>query len=605
MTSFGATTPITSRSLNTAFLQLESLISSPNANSLSGTTLAANVVNSSLTSVGTLVSGSIPATLLTGTVLSIRMSGSYTGITGLGTLTSLTIDGPASTAFTLGDTGFVGYSGITGDKGYLLVGNSVADSKIYLRSSGAGSVNLGASNTNTLVVGNGTATVVGTMNATSFVGPLTGNALTATSATRVSRVDNRTAAPSSFTALHASPLFTSWNNNSGSPFADGIVFRTWSDASGGNDNMLTLRKDALGLRLWQQAFGSATAFATFKDVAWTDGTNATGTWAISTTGNASTATNLSTNRTNWSTNGTISAVVGQLAWKNFGNSHTIFDASNSTSPNGGAVNNTNPAVAWTATYPTLMGWNGSNTFGVRVDSARIADIANSVGTLSALTVSAEMKVTGGAAGYAFYDRGGINEYFVWYSSGADALLYSSRLGVNVMGFARTTGIAYIYKGLNMSNTSIDFADSVNPNANNAGFVGFPFGLYKAWAWVAAYNFHTASDIRYKQNIETLPLGINFLRLIDPIKFTYLYPQFEQGNDTPISVDAGTRPRAGLSAQNVRQALDTLGAGDYNFWCLTNKDNAESMQILDYTGFIAPIIQAIKEIDQRLQQLETV
>ena len=170
MTSFGATTPITSRSLNTAFLQLESLISSPNANSLSGTTLAANVVNSSLTSVGTLVSGSIPATLLTGTVLSIRMSGSYTGITGLGTLTSLTIDGPASTAFTLGDTGFVGYSGITGDKGYLLVGNSVADSKIYLRSSGAGSVNLGASNTNTLVVGNGTATVVGTMNATTFSG---------------------------------------------------------------------------------------------------------------------------------------------------------------------------------------------------------------------------------------------------------------------------------------------------------------------------------------------------------------------------------------------------------------------------------------------------
>lgn len=173
------------------------------------------------------------------------------------------------------------------------------------------------------------------------------------------------------------------------------------------------------------------------------------------------------------------------------------------------------------------------------------------------------------------------------------------------GTATFSGTLNVNNGLNMQNTAIDFADSVNPNANNAGFVGFPFGLYKAWAWVAAYNFHTASDVRYKQNIETLPLGINFLRLINPIKFTYLYPQFEQGNDTPISVDAGTRPRAGLSAQNVRQALDTLGAGDYNFWCLTNKDNAESMQILDYTGFVAPIIQAIKELDQRLQQLETV
>jgi hypothetical protein len=94
--------------------------------------------------------------------------------------------------------------------------------------------------------------------------------------------------------------------------------------------------------------------------------------------NAATATNLSTDRTNWNTNGTISAVVGQLAWKNYGNNHTIFDASNSTSPAGGSISNTNPDVAWTGTYPTLMGWNGSNTYGVRVDSARTSDSTSAV-----------------------------------------------------------------------------------------------------------------------------------------------------------------------------------------------------------------------------------
>ena len=104
----------------------------------------------------------------------------------------------------------------------------------------------------------------------------------------------------------------------------------------------------------------------------TSGGNVTGSSA-SCSGNAATATNLSTGRTNWSTNGTITAVVGQLSWKNYGNSHTIFDASASTSPDGGAVNNTNSQVAWSSTYPTLMGWNGANTYGVRVDSARIAD----------------------------------------------------------------------------------------------------------------------------------------------------------------------------------------------------------------------------------------
>jgi len=103
------------------------------------------------------------------------------------------------------------------------------------------------------------------------------------------------------------------------------------------------------------------------------GNSATATTASSCSGNSATATNLTGDGSNWSTNGRLTAVVGQLSWKNYGNRHTIFDASASTSPDGGAVNNTNSQVAWTGSFPTLMGWNGSNTFGVRVDSARISD----------------------------------------------------------------------------------------------------------------------------------------------------------------------------------------------------------------------------------------
>jgi len=95
-------------------------------------------------------------------------------------------------------------------------------------------------------------------------------------------------------------------------------------------------------------------------------------------GNAATATNLSNNWTNWNSVGGLGSVVGILAWKNYGNNHVIFDASQGTSPSGASVNNTNSQVAWTGTYPTLMGWNGSNTYGVRVDSARIADSASAL-----------------------------------------------------------------------------------------------------------------------------------------------------------------------------------------------------------------------------------
>jgi hypothetical protein len=88
------------------------------------------------------------------------------------------------------------------------------------------------------------------------------------------------------------------------------------------------------------------------------------------------------NRTDWNDSTVISDVIGQLAWKNYGNNHTIFDASASTSPDGTSIGNTDPVVAWVATYPTLMGWNGTNTYGVRVDSSRYADRWKTARTLS-------------------------------------------------------------------------------------------------------------------------------------------------------------------------------------------------------------------------------
>lgn len=66
-------------------------------------------------------------------------------------------------------------------------------------------------------------------------------------------------------------------------------------------------------------------------------------------------------------------VCREMMWKNYGNSHTIIDASAGTSPSGSAIDRTNSANVWTAQYPTLMGWNGSSTYGVRVDSARVSD----------------------------------------------------------------------------------------------------------------------------------------------------------------------------------------------------------------------------------------
>jgi hypothetical protein len=101
------------------------------------------------------------------------------------------------------------------------------------------------------------------------------------------------------------------------------------------------------------------------------GARASGTWGINVTG---TAAGLTSTAANWVSNGLVGTnVVGLLGWKNFGNGHIIFDASAGTAPNGDVVDANNATNPWVSTYPSLMGWNGAQTYGVRVDSARLAN----------------------------------------------------------------------------------------------------------------------------------------------------------------------------------------------------------------------------------------
>jgi len=109
--------------------------------------------------------------------------------------------------------------------------------------------------------------------------------------------DNRTIAPDEDFAGQLKFGFTSWANDNSSPYADYLHLRSYTDSSGGNDNLVMFLKSAIGMRIYQQSFGSSTAYSSFKDIAFTDGTNATGTWGINITGNASTANTWTTART--------------------------------------------------------------------------------------------------------------------------------------------------------------------------------------------------------------------------------------------------------------------------------------------------------------------
>jgi hypothetical protein len=143
----------------------------------------------------------------------------------------------------------------------------------------------------------GDQTIGGTKTFSStIVGSITGSAGSAGSAGtagRLSTRDLRIIAPNSENAAELRFGFTSWANNNSAPYADYLHLRSYSDSSGGSDNLVMFLKSGIGMRIYQQTFGSGTAYSSFKDVAWTDGTNASGTWGISISGNASTASNSS------------------------------------------------------------------------------------------------------------------------------------------------------------------------------------------------------------------------------------------------------------------------------------------------------------------------
>lgn len=73
--------------------------------------------------------------------------------------------------------------------------------------------------------------------------------------------------------------------------------------------------------------------------------------------------------------------VRELGWSGYGNNHTILDISSGITPLGQNKSKKDAEIAWTDGYPTLVGFNGNLTYGLRVDSARTAD---SIGDDSAI-----------------------------------------------------------------------------------------------------------------------------------------------------------------------------------------------------------------------------
>jgi hypothetical protein len=124
-----------------------------------------------------------------------------------------------------------------------------------------------------------------------------------------------------------------------------------------------------------------------------------------------------------------------------------------------------------------------------------------------------------------------------------------------------------------------------------------------------------SDEREKNILGNNPLGLDFINRLETIQYKWKVAHGavmnnivdEDGNVVGQQEErparAGVRTFHGLSAQQVKAALDDLGIDNFAGWVLANKDDPQSTQGLRYTEFIAPLIKAVQELSQKVTDLE--
>jgi len=150
-------------------------------------------------------------------------------------------------------------------------------------------------------------------------------------------------------------------------------------------------------------------------------------------------------------------------------------------------------------------------------------------------------------------------------------------------------------------TNAGHLQPVTDNANTCGASG------NRWSavWAANGTIQT-SDERTKKDIADSSLGLAFVKALRPVSYKWVEGskevtgQIDGQAPTTVSVP-GQRTHFGLIAQEVKAALP---AGvDFGGWVLTDKNDPTSQQALRYDQFIAPLIQALKELSTKVEVLE--
>jgi hypothetical protein len=128
--------------------------------------------------------------------------------------------------------------------------------------------------------------------------------------------------------------------------------------------------------------------------------------------------------------------------------------------------------------------------------------------------------------------------------------------------------------------------TIGNNSNNL------YRVYAAWTVV--------SDARDKTDIEDLDLGLDFVKELQPRKFTWNFRPVLGSSGEEIYSDRNGDPDIGFIAQEVAAAQE--GAG-YEWAKIANTDHPNQFMVAD-TKLIPVLVNAIKELSATVESLQS-
>ena len=153
-----------------------------------------------------------------------------------------------------------------------------------------------------------------------------------------------------------------------------------------------------------------------------------------------------------------------------------------------------------------------------------------------------------------------------------------------------------FRGVNIWGGTLITNTNVRPQLANTGYLGTSmFNFYSGYTRIP---ITVLSDFRLKENIKEIESGVDFILGLKPVSYTL---KGEQEN------------HFGFIAQDVKKIMDeTIGeAGLYNDplknpdWDVNNQEENDKPHYLSlrYEEFIAPMVQTLQSLNERLSALE--